>query len=411
MMKKKLFYLLCLFLLLLLIGCSEEVVMESKASESYDWMSDNSPIPDRITGIDLQGEDNVQNGFECSNTGFYAMCNGWLLYCDHGSDEIIKLCGRPDCTHTDESCNAYFENGANVCLEDGKLYVTVNFTDLVQVDLDGTNRITLLKAADFSETGSSTKESPHIWGGIYNVGMGRLDEDGEYILDVYYAPLDTDGKSMMKTSRFLPAQNDGDAYIVSTTEEMDRLYWSWDPETDEKAYLTQVHLWDRPGYYGEEEAWFIENGVVYHMNYAEGTTEPVLDTGLDGYHHMSCFPDLFVISDAMDFWDEEPPSDEQNLYFYNWDFELIGQVAIPWLWNQPICGDTPDRILLSSIAYEFIPKYYINKSDLGTENVQVHEFVWPEGFEDIYDKSKIEVFNSGNSEIEIDYGTWTEEGG
>lgn len=410
-MKKKLFYLLCLFLLLLLIGCSEEVVMESKASESYDWMSDNSPIPDRITGIDLQGEDNVQNGFECSNTGFYAMCNGWLLYCDHGSDEIIKLCGRPDCTHTDESCNAYFENGANVCLEDGKLYVTVNYTDLVQVDLDGTNRITLLKAADFSETGSSTKESPHIWGGIYNVGMGRLDEDGEYILDMYYAPLDTDGKSMMKTSRFLPAQNDGDAYIVSTTEEMDTLYWSWDPETDEKAYLTQVHLWDRPGYYGEEEAWFIENGVVYHMNYAEGTTEPVLDTGLDGYHYLNCFPDLFVISDAMDFWDEEPPSDEQNLYFYNWDFELIGQVAIPWLGNQPICGDTPDRILLSSIAYEFIPKYYINKSDLGTENVQVHEFVWPEGFEDIYDKSKIEVFNSGNSEIEIDYGTWTEEGG
>lgn len=410
-MKKKLFYLLCLFLLLLLIGCSEEVVMESKASESYDWMSDNSPIPDRITGIDLQGEDNVQNGFECSNTGFYAMCNGWLLYCDYGSDEIIKLCGRPDCTHTDESCNAYFENGANVCLEDGKLYVTVNFTDLVQVDLDGTNRITLLKAADFSETGSSTKESPHIWGGIYNVGMGRLDEDGEYILDVYYAPLDTDGKSMMKTSRFLPAQNDGDAYIVSTTEGMDTLYWSWDPETDEKAYLTQVHLWDRPGYYGEEEAWFIENGVVYHMNYAEGTTEPVLDTGLDGYHHMSCFPDLFVISDAMDFWDEEPPSDEQNLYFYNWDFELIGQVAIPWLGNQPICGDTPDRILLSSTAYEFIPKYYINKSDLGTGNVQLHEFVWPEDFEDIYDKSKIEVFNSGNSEIEIDYGTWTEEGG
>lgn len=410
-MKKKLFYLLCLFLLLLLIGCSEEVVMESKASESYDWMSDNSPIPDRITGIDMQGEDNVQNGFECSNTGFYAMCNGWLLYCDHGSDEIIKLCGRPDCTHTDESCNAYFENGANVCLEDGKLYVTVNYTDLVQVDLDGTNRITLLKAADFSETGSSTKESPHIWGGIYNVGMGRLDEDGEYILDMYYAPLDTDGKSMMKTSRFLPAQNDGDAYIVSTTEEMDTLYWSWDPETDEKAYLTQVHLWDRPGYYGEEEAWFIENGVVYHMNYAEGTTEPVLDTGLDGYHYLSCFPDLFVISDAMDFWDEEPPSDEQNLYFYNWDFELIGQAAIPWLGNQPICGDTPDRILLSSIAYEFIPKYYINKSDLGTENVQLHEFVWPEGFEDIYDKSKIEVFNSGNSEIEIDYGTWTEEGG
>ena len=346
---------ICVILaIMLLCGCTSPTAEDGEAASiRYDWVADHSPIPDRITGIDLQGEDNVQNGFECSNTGFYAMCNGWMLYCDHGSDEIIKLCGRPDCTHTDENCNAYFEKGANVCLEDGKLYVTVNYTDLVQVDLDGTNRITVLKAADFSETGSNTIESPHIWSGIYNVGMGRLNEDGEYILDVYYAPLDTDGKSMMKTSRFIPAQNDGDAYIVSTTEGMDTLFWSWDPETNEKVYLTQVYVWDRPGYYGEEDAWFIENGVVYHLNYADGSSKTVLDTGLDGYHYLHCFPELFVISDAMDFWDEEPPSDEQNLYFYNWDFELIGQVTLPWLGNRPICGDTSDRIILSSHEYEF----------------------------------------------------------
>ena len=404
---------ICVILaIMLLCGCTSPTAEDGEAASiRYDWVADHSPIPDRITGIDLQGEDNVQNGFECSNTGFYAMCNGWMLYCDHGSDEIIKLCGRPDCTHTDENCNAYFEKGVNVCLEDGKLYVTVNYTDLVQVDLDGTNRVTVLKAADFSETGSNTIESPHIWSGIYNVGMGRLNEDGEYILDVYYAPLDTDGKSMMRTSRFIPVQNDGDAYIVSTTEGMETLFWSWDPETNEKVYLTQVYVWDRPGYYGEEDAWFIENGVVYHLNYADGSSKTVLDTGLDGYHYLHCFPELFVISNAMDFWDEEPPSDEQNLYFYNWDFELIGQATLPWLGNRPICGDTPDRILLSSPEYEFIPKYYINKSELGTGNVQLHEFAWPEDFEDIYDKSKIDVFNPCDAEIAIDYGTWTEEDG
>lgn len=404
---------ICVILaIMLLCGCTSTTAEDGEAASiRYDWVADHSPIPDRITGIDLQGEDNVQNSFECSNSGFYAMCNGWMLYCDHGSDEIIKLCGRPDCTHTDENCNAYFEKGVNVCLEDGKLYVTINYTDLVQVDLDGTNRVTVLKAADFSETGSNTIESPHIWSGIYNVGMGRLNEDGEYILDVYYAPLDTDGKSMMRTSRFIPVQNDGDAYIVSTTEGMETLFWSWDPETNEKVYLTQVYVWDRPGYYGEEDAWFIENGVVYHLNYADGSSKTVLDTGLDGYHYLHCFPELFVISNAMDFWDEEPPSDEQNLYFYNWDFELIGQVTLPWLGNRPICGDTSDRIILSSHEYEFIPKYYINKSELGTENVQLHEFAWPEDFEDIYDKSKIDVFNPGDAEIAIDYGTWTEEDG
>lgn len=404
---------ICMILAVLLLGgCTAPTASNGEAVPiRYDWMADHSPIPDRITGIDRQGENNVQNGFECTDTGFYAMCDGWLLYCDHGSDEIIKLCGRPDCTHSDESCNAYFYNGTNVCLDDGYLYVAVDCSHLVRVDLDGTNRVTLLKAEEFAESGFSVRESPHIWDGIYNIGMGHLNDEGVYILDGYYAPLDTDGNNMTKTSRFIPDQNDGDAYIVHSSEEMDNLIWSWDPETNEKVYLTQVHLWDRPGYYGAEDAWFIENGVVYHLNYAGGAAEPVLDTGLEGYHFLHCFPDLFVISDSMDFWDMEPRSDEQNLYFYNWDFELIGQIAVPWLGQIPICGDTPERILLSSSDYQFLPRYYINKAELGTGNIQLHEFVWSEELKDIYDKSDIEILNPNGAEVYIDYGTWSEDDG
>lgn len=187
--------------------------------------------------------------------------------------------------------------------------------------------------------------------------------------------------------------------------------WSWDPETDDKIYLTRTHLWDRPGYYGAEEAWYIEDGVIYNLNYETGTPEPVLDTGLEGYHYLHCFQDLFIISDSLDFWDEEPSNGEQNLYFYNWDFERIGQITIPWLGRTPICGVTPERILLSSSEYEFIPKYYINKSELGTENVRLHEFVWPEDFVDIYDKSKIDIYNPDGMDFVIDYGTWIEEDG
>lgn len=404
---------ICVILIaILLCGCSSQAAQNGEAvTIHYDWMADHSPIPDRITGIDRQGEDTMQNGFECTDTGFYAMCGEWLLYCDHGSDEIIKLCGRPDCTHTDETCNAYFEDGTNVCWEDGHLYVVVNKRNLVRLDPDGTNRVELLEVTSFSETGSSTLESPHIWNGIFTIGMGHLDEDGAYIIDEYYAPLDTDGSSMERTSQFFPALNDGDAYIVSTYEETDTLYWSWDPETDEKIYLTKTHLWDRPGYYGAEEAWYIEDGVVYNLNYEAGTPEPVLDTGLEGYHYLHCFQDLFVISDSLNFWDEEPSGGEQNIYFYNWDFERIGQIAIPWLGQTPICGVTPDRILLSSSDHEFIPKYYINKSELGTENIQLHEFVWPDDFVDIYDKSKIDIYNPDGMDIVIDYGTWTEEDG
>ena len=392
----------------LLAGCAGTSLPTDSAGENvqqiqYDWMAGESPIPEYITGIDRQGEDHIQNGFECTDTGFYAMCGNWLLYCDHDSDEIIKLCGRPDCTHSDNSCNAYFEQGTNVCWEGGYLYVVVNNSQLVRLDPDGSNRVKMLEATNFSPAGHSTLESPHIWNGFFTIGMGYLDEDGTYMIDEYYAPLDTDGSSMERTSQFLPRQNDGDAYIVTTNEEMDTLFWVWDPETDEREFLTSTHLWEHPGYYGAEEAWYIEDGIIYNLNYESGTPEPVLDTGLEGYHYLHCFPDLFVISDSLDFWEEEPTTGVQNLYFYNWDFQLIGQIAVPWLWRIPICGVTPERILLSSPDYAYIPKYYINKAELDTGNITLHKFVWSEDFEDIYDKSKVDFFNPNGADIDVEF--------
>ena len=53
------------------------------------------------------------------------MQNSFLLYGDHGSDTLVKLCGRPDCDHTGQDCNAYFpQSGSSVCYYDGYLYVT-----------------------------------------------------------------------------------------------------------------------------------------------------------------------------------------------------------------------------------------------------------------------------------------------
>ena len=41
----------------------------------------------------------------------------WLLYSEHGSDSVIKLCGRPDCQHNNSDCNAFFPIGINIFLD------------------------------------------------------------------------------------------------------------------------------------------------------------------------------------------------------------------------------------------------------------------------------------------------------
>lgn len=92
-----------------LAGCSNS----SPSHEIPLDQSSDCPISTMRTGTERQGVKTYGNGFECTQKGSYFMCNGteintWLLYSDHGSDTIIKLCGRPDCNHTDKDCNAFF---------------------------------------------------------------------------------------------------------------------------------------------------------------------------------------------------------------------------------------------------------------------------------------------------------------
>ena len=83
----------------------------------YDWMAGESPVPNRRVGLNrgwFMG-DTVQT---VSDRGIYFIYrpdwqldvtppSPWILYMDHGSDTVIKLCGRPDCTHDTTDCNAY----------------------------------------------------------------------------------------------------------------------------------------------------------------------------------------------------------------------------------------------------------------------------------------------------------------
>ena len=73
------------------------------------------------TGLYRQAGSLGQNEFECTDDGVYfmnvylevedEMMEGvapYLFYADHNSDTVIKLCGRPDCTHNTLECNAVF---------------------------------------------------------------------------------------------------------------------------------------------------------------------------------------------------------------------------------------------------------------------------------------------------------------
>ena len=160
-MKKIIAMVLCL---LLLAGCTAPVV-ETTAPPEPEFIG-NSPVPNIRTGVYSSGMGGYGNSMEVTDNGVYFMCDAgggqsYLLYCDHGTDTFVKLCARPDCTHADRFCNAFFENGRNVYYDGSYLYVGEvlgTIMNVYRLDLNGENRTQIMDTstvrAGFNRGGS-----------------------------------------------------------------------------------------------------------------------------------------------------------------------------------------------------------------------------------------------------------------
>ena len=174
-----------------LAGCSS-----SGKSHEITLDQSNCPISTMRTGTERQGIKTYGNSFECTDTGSYFLCdiNGksWLLYADHGSDTIIKLCGRPDCSHTDIDCNACFKSAASICYYDGFLYTfDIENGDLFRINLDGTQRVSVYNISSYeSENGYRGRYDQKIVNGVLIVTERKINENGVTVSDSIYYKLD-----------------------------------------------------------------------------------------------------------------------------------------------------------------------------------------------------------------------------
>lgn len=396
-MKKK-FAILILFLSLLsFTGCDADkpagAAGHTEFIASYPWVANHSPIPAERTGLYRQGIYQNGHSFETTESGVYFLCqefteDGWLcslLYGDHGSNTLLKLCGRPDCTHDNFDCNACFGDASNVCYDNGYLYV-LEFDRsyyLTRLDLDGGNRMRVFEATPETDVGSSI---PTIWNGVLTMYRKFLDEAGAEVIEPYYYHLNSDMDEMIPTRMHFPWGNDGTdnfiTFLIGAGSYADTEFYLWDSETGQETYLTNLRS-DGEGYYGAEEAYYIRDGVIYRLTYADNMEEALFDTGLEGSFGLHCFPDCLVLSTIPSYEQEQAVESiaEHILYFYNWDFEFLGQVELDYPrqaeLNYSICGETAERIILTD-NLQCVPRYYIEKSDFGTGNIEIHAYNLPD---------------------------------
>ncbi len=308
----------------------------------------------------------------------------WLLYSDYGSDTVIKLCGRPDCTHSDKDCNAYFPSGVNICYYDGFLYTyeydhDTNTRGVVRMNLDGSERLLVFDLGTFmEERGCRNLFGSEISNGIFSFGLVKLDDEGNQMATSYYYKLDGSMKEPAEAS--VPValfRTDGDVFfgrIGYDAEGEQFIYGTWDPDTNTPAEKFRCSEEIGTGYLGSEAYYSIRDGILYAYTYETGSERALFDTGLRGNYDLSCFPDTLVVSD----YSADYHLEDVTLHFYDWNFTDLGSVHIDFSLADGlvgvICGETPERFMLAD-ALDCMPRYYIEKSDLGTGNIPVHAYI------------------------------------
>ena len=357
---------------------------------------DTGPISSLRTGIATQGIYEIENASEYTEDGIYVMYeygyDTFLLYADHGSDTFVKLCGRPDCDHTGEDCNAHFYYCHNICYYDGYLYAIETAGSrarLYRMNPDGTDRVSMVTSTDVGDVGGySSLFGPLVCNGVFLFHLTDVNEDGETVAKSFYYRLDG---SMEKPEPMnissVAAFSDGENIMTygeakSGIDEQLGIY-RWDAETNTSIYLADLPMGIAGGYWGAETGYYLKDGIIYQLHYADGSSEALFDTGLESGYQMSCFPDCIVIDKGCTQEERNAGKqiEDQVLYIYDWDFQLQGQVDIDYPMEisgeYVLCGETPDRLLLAAKRIG-VPEYYIEKSDFGTGNIEIHPFNLPE---------------------------------
>lgn len=370
---------------------------------SYDWKAGESPISQRRIGLLRAGLNH--STATVSETGTYFLYDQgwimdvtppspWILYVDHGSDMVIKLCGRPDCTHDNVDCNAFVAGAERICYYNGYLYVITSQIDwtgsestctLLRMNPDGTNREVVYEFADFArEVGSSTASCDFFADGVCIIDTKAMVATGGQITtettETYYYLLDGSMEKPAVLDLGVPGwicYHCGDVLLTYSPESKNGgkygSYWDWDPETNEMTFLTDHP--GEPGYFGETDAYYFKDGGVCHLNYETGKEEVVIQTNLRGDNYALCLPDCLIIASQ----NRNGSEQDTKLYIYNWAFQPVETVELTYpfyafMVSDVIIGETADRIILTDHTGYQKPAYYIKKEELGTGNAKLYPF-------------------------------------
>lgn len=182
-MKRYMAFLLCM---LICAGCasSDERPMEIEMDLSKIHFDTSEKDVD-LSYMMSKGQCYFYNGI------YYILHWGdsWIYYYDEANESFGKLCGRPECEHKGNGCNAYVSGIGNVQIYEDQLYFVVGASVLTRMGLDGMNRETVRVVNDLSGVNGSwvihrDKIYTQVWKPVVENGV-QYDDLYIYEFDLY----------------------------------------------------------------------------------------------------------------------------------------------------------------------------------------------------------------------------------
>jgi len=367
-------------LALLFAGCQpfSEPAITSAPEVSFDWEAGIPLIPGGRTGYSRQGVSN-RNFSVNTDTGIYyiSTLDPFLLYIDGTSDRMIPVCNRPDCPHAAQnftdyvSCNAYFPSLYGITCIGDKIFVAhSSATDplvVTRLDADGANRQTV--ATMTSLIGAyDALAGVQLWDGILVFGVSSSSGDSGWSDQFYYYKLDGSMQAPQPCPSMGIMGNDAERLIGYSAP--DATVHEWVPDAGGIHPLSSNFGF---GYYGMEYAIIMEEGRVTKYTYSDQSKQALIDTVFSGNCTVHVFPDCLVVNN-------KDSSGQHSLYFYNWEFENIGQLLLEFPTQEYpaflICGETKHSIFLNTDENP-LPDYRIDKATLGTQTIRLIALDYP----------------------------------
>lgn len=382
MMKRLLTATLAVILTLSLAACGDN----NSANLPSVSTGDNN-----VLGTDFQKNMNQSTSYRFYNLceteeGYYFEFSGMVYFVDKANGASTILCGKPDCLHTDNSCNAFI-NARFLTYYNGKLYYSNSDSvlengsyedkgeQLYSMNLDGTSH-NAVQAFDFTPNGDSSNylTAPIVHrGNTYfcysgKLYVAKLGSDIENATLIYGEELVDDGTMVVNPNElYYELWADGDIvyFMAKNVKQSDGTYkdtlFSYDPQTNntEKVWQvpdkSEVGTWDTTGV--SVSQWYVSNGHIYfylsgndiwYTELSTGETNKLVDLDIDA--GVASFSSEYIVLISKEVVGVDlinggsALSAGDTIYIYGYDGKLVKEISLKKIYEE--CSDVDDCSIL-----------------------------------------------------------------